>query len=194
MKSIWSTEAVTTTLRQCFIAAIAPARSTRCMILPPSRLPRPLASLGSASSEYSATDSLTRRPSMSVSGLPAVLQQVCGGIDTRLAFQRSSVRCVRSAIHSQRSHRDRVMVALARPRDVDDAVPIGLDREAKNIGLGLRGAPAGIARVTGVAALAQNVYWYKCTGFGRALTAIEIGEAVQRRCRHKQRASHTSTL
>ena len=48
-----STEAVTTGLRACRMAAMAAARSTRCMTLPPSTLPRPLASLGSASSEYS---------------------------------------------------------------------------------------------------------------------------------------------
>src|SRR5580698_9581201 len=102
------------------MAAIAPARSTRCMILPPSRLPRPLASLGSASSGYSATDSLTRRPSISARDLLAVLQEVGGGIDARLAFQRSGVHRFGSAVHSQRSHCDRVMVALARPGDVDD--------------------------------------------------------------------------
>ena len=48
------------------IAAIAPARSTRCMILPPSRLPSMLVSFGSASSEYSDFDSRTYRPSVTI--------------------------------------------------------------------------------------------------------------------------------
>src|ERR1039457_1506154 len=59
-----STEAVTTGLRACRMAAMAPARSTRCMTFPPRTLPRPLASLGSASSEYSDADSLTGLPSI----------------------------------------------------------------------------------------------------------------------------------
>ena len=48
-----STDAVTTGLRACRKPAMAAARSTRCITLPPSTLPMPLASLGSASSEYS---------------------------------------------------------------------------------------------------------------------------------------------
>jgi len=59
---MWSTEAVTTGLRAWRMAAIAPARSTRCMTLPPSTLPRPLASIGKANSAYSDVDSRTGFP------------------------------------------------------------------------------------------------------------------------------------
>jgi hypothetical protein len=69
------------------------------------------------------------------------------------------------------------MVALARPGHVDDPVAVGFDGEAKNIGAGLGGALAAIAGVAGVAALAQNVYWYERTGFGCALSAVQISEA-----------------
>src|SRR5262249_19204178 len=58
-KFMWSTEAVTTGQRACRMAANPPARSTRCMTLPPSTFPKLLASLGSARSEYSETDSRT---------------------------------------------------------------------------------------------------------------------------------------
>src|SRR6516165_1506517 len=43
---------------------MAPARSTRCMTLPPSTLPSPLASFGRANSEYSEIDSRTALPSV----------------------------------------------------------------------------------------------------------------------------------
>src|ERR1700722_7974699 len=134
------------------MAAMAPARSTRCMILPPSRLPSPLASLGRASSEYSAMDSLTRRPSISV----ADLFQICGGAGTRLAFQRSGLRGADLEVKSERSHRDRMMVAFARPGDLDYAIVVRFNEEAEGVGVRLRGALAGVAGVTKVAALAQD--------------------------------------
>src|SRR5690348_10546254 len=49
------------------MAAMAPARSTRCMTLPPRTLPSPLASFGSANSEYSETDSRTNLPCIMLS-------------------------------------------------------------------------------------------------------------------------------
>src|SRR5690349_24047523 len=74
-------EAVTTGQRACRIAASAPARSTRCMTFPPRTLPRLLASLGSASSEYSDCDSRTGLPCMwSGGGLrlyTKIARQIC---------------------------------------------------------------------------------------------------------------------
>src|SRR5579871_3025225 len=55
------------------MAAMAPARSTRCITLPPSTLPSPLASLGSASSEYSEIDSPTVLPCVMLSRYHAKL-------------------------------------------------------------------------------------------------------------------------
>jgi hypothetical protein len=60
--------------RACRIAAMAPARSTRCITVPPSTCPQPLASFGSASSEYSETDSRTGLPCMAL--LQAPLQSL----------------------------------------------------------------------------------------------------------------------
>ena len=59
---MWSTEAVTTAHRECRTAASAAAISTKCITLPPRTLPSVLASFGSANSEYSETDSRTKRP------------------------------------------------------------------------------------------------------------------------------------
>ena len=73
-----STEAVTTGMRAWRMAAMAAARSTRCMTLPPSTLPRPLASLGSASSEYSEIDSRT--------GLPSHVHLIAGCRSARRGF------------------------------------------------------------------------------------------------------------
>src|ERR1017187_10142698 len=61
-KFMWSNEAVTTGLRAWRMAVMAPARSTRFMTLPPSTLPRPLASVGNASSAYSDMYSRTGFP------------------------------------------------------------------------------------------------------------------------------------
>ena len=61
-----STAAVTTPRRAWRIAAMAPARSTRCITVPPSTWPQPLASLGSASWEYSEADSRTGLPCMAL--------------------------------------------------------------------------------------------------------------------------------
>jgi len=73
-----------------------------------------------------------------------------------------------------------MMVALARPGDIDDSVTVRFDKEAEGIGVRLPGALAGIPSVTGVAALAQYVHRYQRTGFSRAFAAVEIGEARKR--------------
>ena len=50
-----------------------------------------------------------------------------------------------------------MMVALARPGDVDDPVAVRFDEKAEGIGVRLRGPRARVAGVTGIAALAQHI-------------------------------------
>src|SRR5579863_5661652 len=53
--------AVTTWVRECRKAAMAPVRSMKCISRPPSRLPRVFASLGRMISVISDSESATRR-------------------------------------------------------------------------------------------------------------------------------------
>jgi hypothetical protein len=78
-----------------------------------------------------------------------------------------------------------MMVALARPGDIDDSVTVRFDEEPKSIGVRLRGAPAGAASVAGVAAPAQDIDRNEDPGCSRTLAAVEIFQRRERRCRQK---------
>src|SRR5271166_6648665 len=117
MKCRLSTDAVTTGQRACRSAAIAAARSTRCITFPPRTFPSPLASLGSAISEYSETDSRTGLPSKARLRLAA---QITLRIRLRLAGEHARRGLANGpAGHRilQRAVRKGMVVALGYPRN-----------------------------------------------------------------------------
>jgi hypothetical protein len=112
----------------------------------------------------------------------ADLAKISGGIDVRLALKRTGFRWDCIGAHGQSADCDRMVVALARPGDIDHAVMVGFDEKTECVRIRLRGALAGAASVTGVAALAQDIDRNERTGFTPALAVVEIAQRCQRRC------------
>src|SRR5690349_19082083 len=142
-KFMWSMEAVTTGQRACRMAASAPARSTRCMTFPPRTLPRPLASLGSASSEYSDCDSRTGLPSMWSGCGFRPDAQIARQIGARLVLNETigvthDERLFHARIFEQ-SLRIRQMIFLDSETHYDHSPGIAYDREAHRVGTGYLG-------------------------------------------------------
>jgi hypothetical protein len=109
---------------------------------------------------------------MSVAGLSKVVRNISAG----LPFQRFGWHCAVPAVHSQSSDGDRMVVPFARPRDIDHSVMVALDEKTESIGVGSRGAIAGIAGVPGVTATPEKIDRNKRSPFSRALAAVEIAQ------------------
>src|SRR5438477_9012158 len=108
------------------------------MTFPPRTLPRPLASLGSANSEYSDADSRTGLPS---SGLPCIARgfpfpaQVAAGVSASLAREQGGAglpACLDRIL--QRSVAERVMIALHHVIKPYGGAIVSGNREAHGVG------------------------------------------------------------
>src|SRR5262249_33574813 len=134
MKCRLSTDAVTQGRRACRMAAIAAARSTRCITFPPRTLPSPLASLGSASSEYSEIDSRTGFPCIVCSGVfaPAEALRVGHRLAGQKTFGRSRERAGGGRI-LQGAVSERVMVPLDHVVDADRVAGLARDRKPHRV-------------------------------------------------------------
>src|SRR5579885_2119175 len=157
------------------MAAMAPSRSTRCITLPPSTAPNTLASLGSASSEYSDCDS---RTGLGFSMRQGVLsQQVALQVGFRLALyagvrMRRHERPAAAGVHQRTVLHGRV-VPLQHVADAHEAVLIPDHAEAHGVGgRAARKARTGV-RVTQVAEGNQGV-------FPRLDRLLRIGLTVSR--------------
>jgi hypothetical protein len=65
------------------------------------------------------------------------------------------------------------MIALARPRHLDNASAVGADQKTKGIGFGLGGASAACARVSAIA-LGEQTAAHGRARLGRAFTSVQI--------------------
>src|SRR5581483_7054043 len=152
-----STDAVTQGLRAWRRAAMAAQRSTRCMSLPPRTLPRPLASLGSASSEYSEIESRTGWPSIGLLSEilpPQVALDVSEGLPLENGFRGMVGKDAALERVFQRTVSERMMIALQDVVKLDAFVLVGGDGETDGVGpFGGRGKArtiaAGISEIAG---------------------------------------------